>query len=655
MKRKLFFAAVALVALASCTSDDFIGDVTTPQDNSPSESDAIVFSTASKGITRADIVGADAATLLDDKFVVGGFKGSSTAASTIVFDNYNVQWTENTAGKTVSNTSDWEYVGVAFNPNSDLYDATSTQTIKYWDYSQTLYDFVAYSLGQGTGLEASAINSTNHSFTIKGDEANLTKCYIADRVTVKKADFGKEVTLYFRNLASKVRVALYETIPGYSVKDVRFYTSNATDIVSDVTNTKATLIGSFKTSGTYTITYPGTTEGESDYNKAHVALAAGAASSSADYRDDFGSLVYTTAEKKEKETGNKYLKRSSNDPSFAGTSSTYYQTVLPNESGSVMELRINYTLEAIDGSEEEIKIYGAKAYVPTIYTQWLPNYAYTYIFKISDNTNGWTSTTNTDPAGLYPITFDAVVVDSEENTQTTITTVATPSITTYQKGHKYQDGPEYNASTTNKIYVQVMLNGALKGDLASKGQLYTLSEDKTEAEVLDALSIQESSDETTITGRNALVLTKATSVANFAAIPGEDGNDITITAGQAASFAATAGTYAYVYDTDTYNGNAVSFTTQPAGWPTDYYTDKACTTAASDFTSGTTYYQKYSYIYTAVETSGSAPDGWGTEGTWFKDPNGVTSAYGTTWAAGTYYKKYTVDSKIYGVKVIKVQ
>ena len=58
MKRKLFFAAVALVALASCTSDDFIGDVTTPQDNSPSASDAIVFSPVSKGITRADHYGA---------------------------------------------------------------------------------------------------------------------------------------------------------------------------------------------------------------------------------------------------------------------------------------------------------------------------------------------------------------------------------------------------------------------------------------------------------------------------------------------------------------------------------------------------------------------------------------------------------------------
>ena len=44
MKKNLFFAAMALVALASCTSDEMV-EVATPQDNSPSDvSKAIVFS-----------------------------------------------------------------------------------------------------------------------------------------------------------------------------------------------------------------------------------------------------------------------------------------------------------------------------------------------------------------------------------------------------------------------------------------------------------------------------------------------------------------------------------------------------------------------------------------------------------------------------------
>ena len=665
MKTKYFIlAAIAAVGLASCADDVFVGD------NSPNvveettvDDGSIRFSGGFKAITRADHVGADAASMLNNKFVVGGFKGSTTAATGLVFDNYVVKWTENTAGTTESNTSDWEYVGIT---GSNLSPVTSvtTQTIKYWDYSQVLYDFVAYSTGTATAvsttptdgeIKVTAFNTTDHSFTLTGGETDLTKCYIADRVTVLQADFGKEVTLSFRNLAAKVRVALYETIPGYSVKKVEFYHDDGgatgTGINANISsNTDATLIGTFYTGGSYNVTYPGTTSGQPDFNKAHVTFT------STSYPNDtyrtFGALNLTTGEGTKTDT-QIFLKTSSNDPSFAGTS-TYYQTVLPNEVGGAMVLRINYTLEANDGQGEEITVHGAKAYVPAGFAQWLPNYAYTYIFKISDNSNGWTSTSETDPAGLYPITFDAVVVDSEENTQTTITTVATPSITTYQKGHVYTDGPEYAAGSED-IYVQVMMNGTLVSDLATKGQLYTLSADETEAEVLNALSIQEyTSVANTIAGRNKLTLTEATSAADFTTIPREDGNTISITAGQAASFDATAGTYAYVYDTGTYNdGIGVSFAEQPADWAHgNYYTNAACTTPATSFVANTTYYQKKA-IRSYVVTTTTQPTDWG-HADYYTDEACTTKA--TTWAANTnYYKKFIVDNKIYGVKVIKVQ
>ena len=682
MKTKYFFlAALAGMTLASCSDDVFVGDnspnvveETTVADN------GIRFGSKFNAITRADHVGADAASMLNKKFIVGGFKGASTAATNVVFDNYVVKWYENTAGKTESNTSDWEYVGERVPELSSLYvapadPATATeddyvhQTIKYWDYSQTLYDFVAYSLGTSSAT-ATRINSSDHSFTLTGSEADLTECYIADRVTVEKADFGKEVTLSFRNLAAKVRVALYETIPGYSVKKVEFYQSDNAALTTDNSgNTNATLIGTFNTSGTYTVTYPGTTKGESDYNKAHVTI--GGTTTTAPVRNTFGALNYVGKENKEK-TGTAFLARTSTAPSFAGTS-TYYQTVLPNETGTVLELRINYTLEAIDGSGEEITIHGARAFVPLKYAQWLPNYAYTYIFKISDNSNGWTSTTDTDPAGLYPITFDAVVVDSEDNKQTTITTVATPSITTYQKGHDYTANEEYTASTENAIYVQVMKPGSteweLAGDLASKGQLYTVSGTTpyTEAAVWDALGIQASSETTsgttTITGRNGIILTTATSATNFTTIPREDGNNIEITAGQAASFAATAGTYAYVYNTETWNGFKVHLTTTPSDFTTAYYTDQACTTLATGTvpTAGGYYYQKSANIYSAVKFAKDAPqpDDWATD-VYYEDPDGKTGY--TSWASSTFpaegktlYRKYTANAKIYGVKVIKVQ
>lgn len=634
MKKKLFFAAVALVAFASCTSDDFIGDVTTPQDNSPSESDAIVFSSASQGTTRANIVGADAADLLGNKFIVMGVKGDGTPANmTDVFKNYLVEWAQNTAATTESNTSDWEYVGKG--PETDI-TGVQAQSIKYWDFSTSSYDFAAYSVGKGntiitTGtptsnkILASAINygsATTSAYTLQGSREDLTECYITDMKTVLKANYKQEVELQFRSLASKVRIALYETVPGYSVKDVRFYTDNTTAVSNNttITNTAATLFGTnaFYTSGSYTVSFPtiGTANSsKSDYNKAHVAINGTTAASES--TQGFGTLNYT--EKERYEADGNYLQRSSQTPSFAG-SSTYYQTVLPNENGVVLELRVNYTLVSTDGSGEEITIHGARAFVPQVYTKWLPNYAYTYIFKISDNTNGWTNPDDANDetlAGLFPITFDAVVLNSEETgQQTTITTVATPSITTYQKGHVYSATNEYN---TGDIYVQVMREGVLVDELNDEGKsfFYKLSAGKTEAEVMDALNIRTSGTSTTIVGRNGLTLTPATINAAVTAIPGEDGNDITVNAGEAAKLSPSdAGTYAYVYD---YTSGT------PAG--TDYIT--------------------------AVKGGTEAPADWGSA-TYYTDA-ACTNQAGTWSADATYYRKYTNLNHTYAVKVIKVQ
>lgn len=660
MKKIYYFilATAVSVALNSCTNDDIVGG----ENNGTEEglSEAIMFGSGFKVYTRAEKLGADAASLLGNQFIVAGVKGDGTGTGqTDVFKSYTVEWAANTAGTTQSNTSDWEYVGKTHKFTTAQTGITS-QTVKFWDYSQAAYDFCAYSVGQGNELInegtatgnkilATPISYTNAgtaAYTLTGDLAALQKCYITDMKTVVKANYNQEVELKFHSMAAKVRMGIYETVPGYSVTNVNFYTDDTTPIKATGTsagllnNTSATLIGTnaFYSGGTYTITFPkigSGNSGESEYNKAHVAISGTPTTANT---QGFGTLNYTSGK----------LGTSSYSPSYAGTD-PYFLAVLPNTSGNVLEMRVNYTLVADDGSGEVINVHGAKAFIPATYTKWLSNYAYTYIFKISDNTNGWTSTVTDDPAGLFPITFDAIVAESVEGgSQATITTVATPSITTYQKGHDTAKD-EYGASTTNPIYVQVMVNSTLKGDLGTNGQLYTLSAAKTEAEVLDALSIQASTTTTSITGRNGLVLTKATSDATITTIPGADGN-ITITAGQAASFAATAGTYAYVYDTGEWDGVKVHLTAAPTDFTTKYYTDKACKTAASTFTAGD-YYQKESYIYTAVALT-AQPSDWSTSGVWYTDPNGTTPV--GTYADGTYYKKYTVDHKIYGVKVIKV-
>lgn len=686
MKKLFFLAAVATMTLASCMNDEFIG-----AENSPTvantETDAILFGFNMKNATRANSVGADAADLLGNKFYVAGVKGDGTGTGqTDVFKTYSVEWEKNTAGTTESNTSDWEYVG----KTHDFTSATSisSQTIKYWDFGTTAYDFCAYSIGKGNSLVnatttndneiyASAIsygNAGTSAYTLQGTRTGLQKCYITDMKTVAKANYQQEVQLEFRSLASKVRMAIYETIPGYSVQNVQFYEDDTAPLKVSGTgsdqldNANATLFGpdnnAFYTEGQYTITFPnigsakapGGATPTSDYNKAHVSFS----KTNGSTKQSFNALNYTSSK----------LGESSTAATFAGTAApdNYYVTVLPNEDhNGVLEMRVNYDLVSDDGNTSDvIHIHGAKAFVPATYTKWMPNYAYTYIFKISDNTNGWTSTIDTDPAGLYPITFDAIVLDpiSSATEQTTITTVATPSITTYQKGHLYTDGPEYSA-TKGDIYAQVYLESAdpkLRDDLDANGKLYSVVKgtgctvEISEATVIDALNIA---------GRNKLELTDVTSSAvdaTVTAIPGEDGNNITVDTKTAAKLSVGTGTYAFVYDTQTYSPLYLS--ESPAGFPTGYYINADCAVgheASAPWSSSTTYYTKESYIYSAVhfDKGASTPTDW-TDNYW-DNPDGTGTAVSTfdsstfdATAGKTYYRRYKVDHKVYGVKVITV-
>ena len=587
MKKYLFFAA-ALVALASCSDEDLAGPSSTITNGMNGES-PIIFSSLNKNFTRADFEGSDAATKLGNKFVVSAKKGSTTAAtsSSITFNNYVVEYTENTAHTTASNVANWEYVGKA--PIKHATDAGITsQTIKYWDYSQPQYDFIAWSTGSKTPIYegtptsgqvlVSSLNpnaTATGAVTFTGSAADLSEVYISDLVTVKKADYQNTVTMKFRSLGTKVRIAIYETVPGYSVKDVKFYTAADVALAGDATDNTprlfTTTANDIYTSGTYTVKYPTVDhEGNADNNLAHVYFTGTGTQSTI---VDFGNLNYTIAQEGERTPGKVFLGRTSATASFAGDANVnYYTTYIPNETGTNLNLRVNFTLEAIDGGGEIIEVKGATAQVPSIYTTWQPGYAYTYIFKISDKTNGHTgvydptkpddTTVNSDPAGLYPITFDAVVVNAEDNdkTQETITTVSTPSITTYQKGSNVVNNNEYLAAT-GPIYVTVndgttastpdLANGALQ-DLTGKAALYTLSANKTEAEVIDALQMQDDDAASgTIKGRSGLVLTSQTLTLDDKVEYGVDGNTINLVDGtkkKAAKFtAAGAGTYAFVY------------------------------------------------------------------------------------------------------------
>lgn len=485
---KFFIAAASALALASCSSDDFLGEIQGNEQNGATS--AINFGGDTGKITRATTKGNAAAELLENNFVVVGFKGSNEDAANnenYAFDHYNVNFKDGSAFSTESNRAGWEYVNQNMKikgtePYAPLAQSASQQTIKYWDHSCASYDFIAFSMGKkdaaskyATPTHVDKAHLATAAYTLSGNVNTLSECYISDMKTVTEPNYNKTpVSMSFRHLASKVRMALFEIVPGYVISDVKFYDATSTTATA---NPEGTLIGKFNNSGTLTVFFPTTgtvNKDNKDYNKAHVSFSASTTAGETGVLDSkgFGAVNYNNQAEGTIPEGTTYLSQNAAKPSYCGAG---YQNVLPSEgAASAITLRIDYKLTSVDGSNETINVKGATATVPAEYTEWKSGYAYTYIFKISQDTNGSTGGTST---GLTAISFDAVVVDDEANgLQETITTVSDNSFTTYgykddkvtTNGNEYVNGTDiyatvYSAGATvapQKLYTVTLEDGA---------------------------------------------------------------------------------------------------------------------------------------------------------------------------------------------------
>lgn len=481
---KFFIAAASALALASCSSDDFLGEIQGNEQNGATS--AINFGGDTGKITRATTKGNAAAELLENNFVVVGFKNNEKDAANnkvYAFDHYNVNFKDDPAFSSESNRAGWEYVNQDMTvkgtkPAASLAQSgVKQQTIKYWDHSCASYDFIAFSMGKGAASEYATPTHVDKdklataAYTLSGNVNTLSECYISDMKTVEEKDYNTtSVSMSFRHLASKVRMALFETVPGYVISDVKFY-----DATSTTANPEGTLIGKFNNSGTLTVYFPTTgivNKDKKDYNKAHVKFTATEGENGVLNFKKFGAVNYKNQAEGTIPEGTTYLSQNAAKPSYCGAG---YQNVLPSEgAASAITLRIDYKLTSVDGSNETINVKGATATVPAEYTEWKSGYAYTYIFKISPDTNGSTGGSST---GLTAISFDAVVVDDEANgLQETITTVSDNSFTTYgykdnkvtTNGNEYVNGTEiyatvYSAGATvapQKLYTVTLEAGA---------------------------------------------------------------------------------------------------------------------------------------------------------------------------------------------------
>ena len=307
-------------------------------------------------------------------FRVWGYKNYAATPNSpqVIMDGYQVNFTLSSAGTTESNTADWEYVGLTHPTLS------TTQTIKYWDYSASNYRFYAYtpadakitpasstdkssaSSADNTSAPSEASTSTSEDvflipFAYSEDATAISVPYISDLWFSDNTDatslYGKCVTLRFSPLIAKVRFKF--TYPAntkrITITNILFGDSRYIKNPSSAdTPLKGTITATYPLTGTptsYTPSFAWKTSEETD--------ATGFLGLTIPYEEESDAIHIL----QDKSKYNKW----------------YY--VPPFNIAKYTQGA--YTISAIiDGNK-------TLATVPAEYMQWKAGYQYTYIFKIT--------------------------------------------------------------------------------------------------------------------------------------------------------------------------------------------------------------------------------------------------------------------------------
>lgn len=276
----------------------------------------------------------------------GGNYTSGFDQSQNVMNGYTVNWTQQTANTTSSNTADWEYVGIA------------NQTIKYWDYSATSYRFFAYSIPTAAGnitapffsgpstTEGSTYLHASFSipFNYDKDATNVSTPYISnlwlsDNQNFENRKYGACVKLTFAPIITKVRFKFnYQAESQVSITNISF---------RNVNNAPS------PTSGNIIINYPITgMDTQASYIWETTGTETEPINFTIPYEEEGDSNHQTTTRKK------------------------WYFVPPLGDSKTTQQSAYIITAD-INGKK-------ATATVPAEFMQWKAGYQYTYIFKITE-------------------------------------------------------------------------------------------------------------------------------------------------------------------------------------------------------------------------------------------------------------------------------
>ena len=367
-------ALLALLTLTACTSgssSDAPGEETPDNPTQPVQTEKpITFSSGlanEEAVTRAEGLETVAKTFKVWAYKNMSYDGGSYGVLQTVIDGYTVNWVQNTALTTESNTDDWEYVNQQ--PTGQL-----EQTIKYWDWSAKAYRFFGWAPGkagenitpitpqgaqetqepQGYTLTISGLNATSDETIAAAPYFSKLWFSNGNPADYPNRRFGYPVKLEFLKPFARVRY-LFTFADGLTLTD--------NDLSEPLFHPTAT-DKSIAVQGTVTITYPLTGSG----------------------------TEYTwTSSPESSSSGNAYLDRTQE----LGKYDKWY-TVLP------MKNQGTYTLSVVVvGGEPQTTV------VPAEYMTWAPGHQYTYIFKILEGgevvlenlqvfINDWNVTDNVD-------------------------------------------------------------------------------------------------------------------------------------------------------------------------------------------------------------------------------------------------------------------
>ena len=452
MKKVLILACAALTA---CTNDIDLGP---NKEQVETLSNAIGFQMAKKNMTTTKAT----QTLQSQghyNFGVWGYKDTDTDHE--IMGNYLVGFgdgskgykmdatTQTTWGNATASvedgTSQWAYENLGssdytYDGSDGYYKKSQTpyisnipnQYLRFWDHSSASTNFYAYAPYVNGANTVTFDNGTkfmtfpNGSMKAGYDNASQFE-YMYAGVNVPKANYRKDVQLKFKRMSSRIRVKFWEDIPGYQIKIISLYDATAA-WNGDVYATPVT--GATTVSGT-----------ETTYTTGEYAVQAGA---SVDFSTDVANPSLTIAPDDGTKSRTSLLFTAPADGNFtyptgttetgkigekrneASPSARVYYGIPAYGSYEVPGFIFHVSYELTSTTGEKITVRNAKVYVPKENCQWKPNYSYTYIFKITKNSNGSTDNTipPTDPdndttidkgeLALFPIVFDGCTVEDYE-------------------------------------------------------------------------------------------------------------------------------------------------------------------------------------------------------------------------------------------------